>query len=97
MNELLSWSSVGTLAVATAATLLIVQYIKPLPFLQYIHTRIIAYIVALLLLIFAVVFTTPTDISAYFLAIFNAFIVAAASVGTYELTFKATDTAKKAL
>ncbi len=97
MDALLTWGSAGTLAVATALTLLIVQYVKPLSFLQNINTRIIAYIVALVLLLCATAFTTPAEVSSYFLAVFNAFIVAAAAVGTYQVTFKTTDQAKKAL
>lgn len=94
MNEFLTWAILGTFAGATGITVLIVQFIKPLSWLQKIDTRIIAYLTALVILVAATLVTggTVTDI---ILAILNAFIVAAAAMGTYEVTFKPIDEAKK--
>lgn len=97
MTELLTWGSAGTLGVATLFTLGAVQYLKPIKQLQGIDTRIIAYIIAVLLLVCATAFTTPTNVGAYVLAVFNAVIVAIAAMGLYEVTFKKRDAAKKAL
>lgn len=94
MGELATWAFLGTWTGVTAATLLIVQFVKPLSFMQKIDTRIIAYATALLLLL-GVTVVTQGVWSDYFLALFNAVFVALAAMGGYEVTFKPFDEAKK--
>lgn len=88
----MNWSTLGTLAGATAAVLLITQYIKPL--LPKIDTRLIAWILAIIVL------EAATAISGgvaqdYILAVLNSVLVASASMGAYQMTFSASDEAKK--
>lgn len=83
-----SWTYLGTIAGATAATLLIVQFLKvPLDKVWKVPTRGLVYIIALVIMILAKVFTgamTPGD---YVLTAINAFLVSLSAYGSYELTF----------
>lgn len=82
------WAQLGTVAGATAATLLIVQFIKlPLGKLWKIPTRAIVYAIALLIMIGARAFTEGLVLADIPLLIINAFVVALAAMGSYELTF----------
>lgn len=94
--EPFTWEQLATIAGATTATLLIVQLLKlPMDKLWKIPTRIIVYVIALIIMIVAIAFTTGLTWSNAGLAAINAVIVALAAMGAYELTFKYTD-AKKA-
>lgn len=83
-----TWTYLGTIAGATAATLLIVQFLKvPLDKIWKIPTRVFVYIIALVIMVLARVFTggmTPGD---FVLTFFNAFLVSLSAYGSYELTF----------
>jgi len=94
MNELMTWTNLGTLAGATAAVLLIVQYLKPiLP--QRLPTRLLALLVALAVLEAATAITGGT-LEAYGLSVLNAILVASSAMGAYQVTFAASDAAKAA-
>lgn len=92
-----TWEQLATIAGATLATLLIVQLLKlPLDKVWKIPTRIVVYFIALILLMLASYFTTGITLSAGILTAINAVIVALAAMGSYELTFRASDEKKKA-
>lgn len=93
MDEMMNWTSLGTLAGATAATLLIVQYLKP--FLAKLDTRLFALIVAIVLMVATTAITGGT-VEAYGLALLNGVLVASAAMGSYQVTFAPADVAKKA-
>ena len=83
-----SWEQLATIAGATLATLLVVQLLKlPMDKVWKIPTRIIAYIIALAIMILATHFTTGITWDGALLAAVNAIIVALAAMGSYELTF----------
>ena len=83
-----SWEQLATIAGATVATLLIVQLLKlPLDKVWKIPTRIVAYIIALIVMLAATYFTQGLTWSNAGLAALNAVIVALAAMGSYELTF----------
>ena len=83
-----SWESLGTMAGATAATLMIVQLIKaPLDRIWKIPTRLVVYLVALTLLLMAQGFTAGLTVQGATLAAVNAVMVALAAYGSYEVTF----------
>lgn len=83
-----SWESLGTMAGATAATLMIVQLIKaPLDKIWKIPTRLVVYLVALMLLLAARGFTGGLDAEGIALAAVNAVMVALSAYGSYEVTF----------
>lgn len=83
-----SWEQLVTIAGATLATLLVVQLLKlPLDKVWKIPTRLVAYAIALVIMILATYFTTGLTWDNSILAAVNAVIVALAAMGTYELTF----------
>ena len=83
-----SWEMLGTMAGATAATLMIVQLIKaPLDRLWKLPTRLVAYGVAFLLLLLAQYFSNGLTAEGVLLAAVNAVIAALSAYGSYELTF----------
>lgn len=82
------WEQLATVAGATAATLLIVQFIKlPIGKVWRIPTRAIVYVIALLIMIGARAFTAGLAVEDVPLLAINAFVVALAAMGSYELTF----------
>lgn len=87
-TEPFSWEQLATIAGATVATLLIVQLLKlPLDKVWKIPTRIIAFFIALIIMLAATHFTVGLDWSKAGLAALNAVIVALAAMGSYDLTF----------
>jgi peptidoglycan/LPS O-acetylase OafA/YrhL len=87
-TEPFTWEHLATIAGATMATLLIVQLLKlPLDKVWKIPTRIIAYVIALVIMIVATAFTVGLTWSNAGLAAINAVIVALAAMGAYEMTF----------
>ena len=94
-TEPFTWQQLATIAGATAATLLIVQLIKlPLDKVWKIPTRIVVYVIALVILLLAQVFTTGLTVNSALLTAINAVIVALAAFGSYELTFRKLDAKK---
>jgi len=93
MNELITWAGLGTFAGAVAATLLIVQYVKPA--FPSIDTRLMALAIALLIQI-GVTLIANGLAQDYALAVFNAVLVASSAMGAYQVTFASGDAAKKA-
>lgn len=83
-----TWAYLASLAGATAATLLIVQFLKvPLDKVWRIPTRVFVYFVALAILLIATAFTNGITIENAPLAAVNAFLVALTAYGSYEVTF----------
>jgi hypothetical protein len=93
MNEMMTWTNLGTLAGATAAVLLVVQYLKPL--LPKLPTRLLALILSVVLLE-AVTAISGDALEAYGLALLNAVLVASSAMGAYQVTFAPGDAAKVA-
>lgn len=90
-----TWSQLATIAGATVATLLIVQLLKlPIDKVWKIPTRIIVYVISLVILLLAQVFTDGLTVSTGLLTVFNAVIVALAAMGAYEVTFRKIDMKK---
>ena len=88
-TEPFTWETLGTIAGATLATLLIVQLLKlPLDKVWKIPTRFVAYFIALIISLLAMVFTTGLTLQTGLLAAINAVIIALAAMGAYEITFR---------
>jgi uncharacterized membrane protein len=80
-----TWGDLVTYSGATLAVLIIVQFTKELPGIKKIPTRLWAYILSVMILVLATVFTTsPITPSIILLCIVNAVIVALAAVGGYH-------------
>ena len=87
-----TWAYLASIAGATAATLLIVEFMKfPLDRVWKIPTRALVYVIALVILLAATWFTGEMSWEKAALAALNAFIVAAAAMGAYEVTFRKTE------
>ena len=83
-----SWDYLATITGATMGTLMIVQLLKlPLDRVWKIPTRILVYVIALILLLLATGFTMGLDWNTGLLTAINAVIVALAAMGAYEITF----------
>jgi hypothetical protein len=80
-----TWADLATYAGATLAVLTIVQFTKELPGIVKIPTRLWAYILSVIILVLATVFTvSPITPSIILLCLINAVIVAMAAVGSYH-------------
>lgn len=94
-SEPFTWAQLATIAGATAAVLLIVQLLKlPLDKVWKIPTRIVVYIIALIILMLATFFTDGITVQTGLLTAINAIIVALAAMGAYEMTFRRVDEKK---
>ncbi len=83
-----TWAYLATIAGATAATLLITQFLKfPLDKVWKIPTRFLVYLIALVIMVVATAFTSGITLNSFLLSMLNAFIVALTAYGSYELTF----------
>lgn len=88
-TEPFTWAALGTIAGCTAFALLLVQLIKaPIDRVWKIPTRLLVYIVCLIVMILSVVFSGDglTWASALLAAV-NAVIPTLAAMGAYEVTF----------
>jgi len=87
-TEPFTWAALGTIAGCTAFALLFVQLIKaPLDKVWKIPTRLLVYVVCLVLMVASAAFgggLTPENAA---LAIVNAVIPTLAAMGAYEITF----------
>ena len=91
-TEPFTWAQLATIAGATAATLLIVQLLKlPIDKVWKLPTRIVVYVIALIILLLAQAFTSGLTVNTALLTAINAVIVALAAMGAYEVTFRKID------
>ena len=95
MDDLTALAVLATTVGATAATLAIVQAIKPLSFLQKIDTRLMVLIIALILTQVGAAFSGG-GLELHLIALINACVVTSSAMGTYEVTLKKGDDARKA-
>lgn len=87
-GEPFTWQYLATIAGAAAFTLLVVQFFKvPLDRIWKIPTRVLAYVVALIIMLVATAFTTGLTAENVLLVAANAFLAAMSSYGAYEITF----------
>lgn len=90
-----TWAQLATVAGATAAVLLIVQLLKlPLDKVWKIPTRAVVYVISLVILLLATIFTEGITLQTGLLTALNAVIVALAAMGSYEVTFRKLDEKK---
>ena len=90
--EPFTWEQLASIAGAALATLLIVQLLKlPLDRVWKIPTRIVVYVIALIIMVLATHFTVGLTWSNCGLSALNAVIVALSAMGGYEMTFAKVD------
>lgn len=87
-TEPFTWAQLTTILGATAAVLLIVQWLKfPLDKVWKIPTRIVVYVIALVIMLLATLFTDGLTLNTALLTAVNAVIVTLGAYGAYEVTF----------
>ena len=88
-TEPFTWVALGTIAGCTAFALLFVQLIKaPLDKIWHIPTRLVVYIVCLIVMLLSARFgDIGLTVETGLLAAVNAVIPALAAMGAYEMTF----------
>lgn len=88
-TEPFTWAALGTIAGCTAFALLFVQLIKaPLDKIWHIPTRLLVYVVCLIIMLLSAVFgDTGLTPETALLAAVNAVIPTLAAMGAYEITF----------
>lgn len=91
-SEFFTWATLATYAGALAATLAITELLKAAHIAEKIPTRIVAWIVALLVLLAANYFAGTFTPQSAVLCIINAVVVSLAANGSYDLI---TSTTKK--
>lgn len=84
MNEFFTWATLGTYAGCVLVTSLVTQFIKELGALKNIPTRIVSYVVALLVLLAANAIAGTLDLPTAGLCIVNAVVVSLAANGGYD-------------
>jgi len=84
MNEFFTWAALGTYAGAMLATTLITQLLKGVGFIDRIPTRIVSYVIALVVLIAANAASGTLDWASAGLSVFNAVVVALAANGAFD-------------
>lgn len=84
MNEFFTWAILGTYAGCVLATTLITQLVKEWGALKTVHTRLVSYVIALLILIGANAFAGTLTLETASQNIINAVVVALAANGGYD-------------
>ena len=85
LDNFLTWEFLATYAGATAATSVIVEFAKKVLDKYFnIPTQLVSYLVALVILLLAQVFTSGLTISNIILTLINAILVSLASNGAYD-------------
>ena len=85
MEHFFTWGDLATYGGAVMAVLIITEFTKDLPGIRKIPTRIWAYMVALVLLVPAAVFTADTiRAEDVLLCLVNGVLVAMAAVGSFH-------------
>ena len=89
MNNFFTWETLATFTGCVAATTLITQFVKNLPFLKDIATQWVSYVIAAILLLGATFFTGALTLSSGSLIPFNAVLVALSANGAYSAVKRA--------
>lgn len=86
MSNFTTWAEISTYAGAIAATTILTQFIKNIPYVNKVNTQIISYVIAAALLICAEFVSGTFDTFTGILCAVNAAVVALASNGMYDTT-----------
>lgn len=95
MDSFFSWEILATLTGCAAATAVITQFVKDLPFLKNIATQWVSYVIAVVLLLGATYFTGTLTWSSGALIPFNAIVIALSANGAYSAITRAVSSKDK--
>lgn len=85
-GEFVSWPELTTYAGAVLAVTLITQFVKQIPGVGRVNPQLLAYIVAVIIMIAAEYFNGSLSVSGAVLCLVNAVIVSLAANGAYDAT-----------
>ncbi|MBQ1892467.1 MAG: hypothetical protein II155_00020 [Clostridia bacterium] len=84
MKDFFTWSTLMTYSGATLATTLMTQLIKEIPFVKRIPSRLVSYIIAVVIMVLAALATKSFEWSGLVMAFINASAVALAANGAFD-------------
>lgn len=84
MNELMTWQTMTTYGGAVLATATVTQFLKQLRVFAKLSTRLLSYLVALLVLLLVALFSGGLTWSSAVLSLINAAVVSLAANGAYD-------------
>lgn len=84
INDYFTWGLLGTYSGAILAVTLITQFVKGIGFIDKIPTRFVSWVIAVVVLILAQLFTSSLTFSSAALTLINAVVVSLASNGTFD-------------
>lgn len=84
MNEFFSWNILATFTGCAAATAIITEFVKTLPFLEKVATQWVSYVIAIILLLGASFFTGTLTPASGALIPLDAVVVALSANGAYS-------------
>ena len=90
MNEFISWAVLGTYGGALAMVMVLTQFTKDLPFTKKVPTQLWSYVLSLIVLFPAMIFTSEFTVDIAIQTLFNGVIVSMAANGGYGIVQKIT-------
>jgi hypothetical protein len=84
-GDFVTWDVFGTYAGAVTMTTIITQFLKKIPGVDKCNAQLLAFVVAVLLLVFTAIFNGSLEVEAIVMALINAIVVALASNGAYDV------------
>jgi hypothetical protein len=90
MQDFFSWAMLGTYAGAAIATTLVTQIIKEWGALKTVPTRLVSYVISLVILLAAAAFNNALTVPDGVLCLLNAVVVSLAANGGFDVITNAT-------
>ena len=84
MNDFFTWGLLSSYSGAILAVTLVTQFVKGVGFIDRIPTRFVSWVIAVIVLILAQLFTAQLTVSTGILTLLNAVVVSLAANGTYD-------------
>ena len=83
-EQFLTWEMLGSYSGTLGMVLILTQLTKELPVIKKIPTRLYCYLISVIVMVFAAIFSGSTGVSELVLVFFNAAIVALSANGGYD-------------
>ncbi len=84
-GEFVTWGILGTYAGAVSITAIITQFLKRLSFMKKVDSQLLSYVIALIILEASTIFMRGFSWDVAAIGLVNAFVVALASNGVYDV------------
>lgn len=84
-GEFVTWGILGTYAGAVSITAIITQFLKRLSFMKKVDSQLLSYVIALAILEASTIFASGFAWEVAAICLVNAFVVALASNGVYDV------------